>query len=399
MDNSIKNHVDAVLSPYKWREEDSRAALQIMKGETKMRKRLTMGTAIALTLLMLTMALAVAEIVRYSVKDYLHLDEETAQKHITPIHTQDTQPLAELYMTDAVFDGQSLTAAMEIKPHSDETLLLVPRLAATANRKDLVPQISGSTGGDFTNGFLLAPESENTRYALDAMLPERTDTKVSWTLDIDILSPIWPIAESSSSYSDDSQDTAKQHDAWEKQFVTAYNNKQVLLSKGSMMMFVQLLPNENKTLTDRLVASGAFRQVSTLHTNFTTPSIPMKASDEQGKVLRLKDMDITIEKLEVSGMHITWQLLVVPTSSSPFDTMYNAQGEFIEFRTQANVPLRDTASSAGRISESLDNLSVRFYGQSIATMEMPKEITFTRGYRDQHDKWVEVEGQFTLQLP
>ena len=67
MKNSFKHRMDTTLSDLSWRKADTQETLGMMKGEIHVKKRITFGMAVAMALLLATMAFAVAEIIRFSV--------------------------------------------------------------------------------------------------------------------------------------------------------------------------------------------------------------------------------------------------------------------------------------------------------------------------------------------
>lgn len=75
MSERFRQHVDDTLHDLSWKEEDSRLALRIMRGEEQVKRKLTWGMVLVIALIAVTMAMAVAEIVRYSVKDYQQIED------------------------------------------------------------------------------------------------------------------------------------------------------------------------------------------------------------------------------------------------------------------------------------------------------------------------------------
>ncbi len=189
MSSQLKQRVDTTLSGLSWREADSMRTLQMMKGEIKVKKRLSFGMAIAMALILASMALAVAEIVRYSVKEYQALDNKVAEQHITAIGQELKHEDVEIYVTDSLFDGSILSLAFEAKPISGKPVYVIAKLTAKTGDKALSSHVHSAKGLGFEGGFWV-PErglgAAGGRYGLD-MQVDVGDAKgdISWELSFD----------------------------------------------------------------------------------------------------------------------------------------------------------------------------------------------------------------------
>lgn len=405
MSSFFKNQVNTTLAGLDWTAADSQETLRIMKGELKVKKRISFGMALAMVLLVLGMAFGIAEAIRYSVKDYHHLDAKTYQEHITAIEKEDKNEDVSFYLSDAVFDGERLVAAMEILPVSGEKVYLVPELIGESAGNTFAPHISDSSGGDFNSGFWVGKTGElgftDGKYGFDAQV--RKDLAigtVNWKLTLHVLKPVWELVYDSSGYSDDS-DGELDYDAWEKQFEDAYHNRKIMLvQQSSLMMFNTLLPGqESEPLVQRLIASGAFESKGKLQIDFTTSAVGSNAASVVGKTLEFDGFNIHIERLDVSFMRAIYAFTVNITDPSCEFQVYEGN-DLINFRPAADgYSLRMVDSGTSVLNADSPKTGARFSGEFIGTGEMPDEITFKPYYFNNQGEPVYLKtGIFTVPL-
>lgn len=403
MNNALKNRVDSTLSGLQWREADSRAALGIMKGEIKVKKRLTFGMAIAMALMLATMAIAVAEIIRYSVKDYQQLDGKAAQEHIAAIGRELKHEDVEIFVTDSVFDGSVLSLAFEARPVSGKPVYVVAKLTASDGAKALEPQVFASRGMDFNGGFWV-PEREQGgsrgKYGLDARVDAGGMEKdISWKLEFKVLRPVWEIVEDKSGYSDDSDSGAIDHEAWEKQFETAFRNRQIMLMQGhSLMMLENLLP-EGSDMAQRLAASGAFEEAGTLQADWVSPAAAQK-SLTPGEVIKGDGFEVELVKLNTSFMRTDYEFLLTVTDPAKRAALWNRQGELRSYQATADgIKLREVDSGAGVRDYDEKATQVAYVGAFTHEGDLPDTLLFRPYfYNDKGEKEFTGTGEFTLKI-
>ena len=403
MSSQLKQRVDTTLSGLSWREADSMRTLQMMKGEIKVKKRLSFGMAIAMALILASMALAVAEIVRYSVKEYQALDNKVAEQHITAIGQELKHEDVEIYVTDSLFDGSILSLAFEAKPISGKPVYVIAKLTAKSGDQALSSHVYSAKGLGFEGGFWV-PErglgAAGGRYGLD-MQVDVGDAKgdISWELSFDVLRPAWEIVEDTSGYSDDSDSTADDHDAWEKQFETAYQNKQIMLVQGhSLMMFENLLP-EGKDMGERLVDSGAFTRAGEMKASWVSPPAPVKT---QSSTERIKGdgFEVELVKMDASFMRVDYEFILTITNPDKRASLWNKQGELRKYEANAaGMKLREVASGAGVMDYDEKATKVSYVGGFTYGDELPESITFKPYfYNDKGEKEFTDDGDFTIKI-
>lgn len=405
MSSFFKDQVNHTLAGLDWTAADSLETLGMMKGEIKVKKRMTFSMAIALTVMVFGMALGIAEIIRYSVTDYHGLDTEFYQEHIIPIQKEDKNEDISIFLNDAVFDGERMVLAMEIQPVSGETVYLVPQLRGTSAGKSFESHIAGSRGGDFNEGFWVGKAGElnftDGKYGFDAQVhKEYASDELSWNLTFDVLKPVWDIAMDTSGYADDS-DGGINHTEWEKLFKEAYQNKKIMLgSQYDLMMFSRLLPGqEGDPLAQRLIDSGAFKSAGSLKVEFVTPNEHSNISSIAGKTLEFDGYNIRIESLDVSFMRASYAFTVNITDPAGKLQLYVGDN-LIDFHPVANGQSLRMVTSAGGVSDvDSPKTGALYTGEFIGIGEMPEEVTFKPFYYDAQGNSVELEiGEFTVPL-
>ena len=402
MNNAFKDRVDSSLSGLSWREMDSREALGMMKGDIKVKKRLSFGMAIAMALILATMAIAVAEIIRYSVRDYQQIDDEVAKQHITAIGQELKHEDVEIFVTDAIFDGSILSLAFEAKPISGKPVYVVANLKASDGAKVLDHHVFASQGLGFDGGFWVPERGKggsDGKHGLDAQIDAGTQGDITWELTFDVLRPVWEIVEDQSNYADDANSTADDHDAWEKQFEVAFQNKQIMLVQGhSLMMFNNLLP-EGNDMAQRLVASGAFESAGAIKAGWVSPAAA-RESLTPADVIKGDGFEVEMVTFNTSFLRTDYEFILTITDPAKRPALWNQQGELRSYAPSAQgIELREVASGAGVRDEDEKATKVAYIGAFTHSGDLPDIITFKPYFNDEKgEKAFTDQGEFVVNL-
>lgn len=397
MKNSFKHRMDTTLSDLSWRKADTQETLGMMKGEIHVKKRITFGMAVAMALLLATMAFAVAEIIRFSVKDYQKLEGE-AQQHITTIGQDMKTKDVTIHLTDAVFNGQELYVTFEAEPVSGEPVYLVPFLTASSEGNALQPHVFGSRGMEFHRGFWVPEKIDSGtqgKYAFDVRLNQAVHEPVEWELRFAELKPLWPTVEDTSGYSDDS-DNSIDYEVWEKQFATAYQNKQIMLVHGnSIMMFEELLP-EGDDLAKRLVASGAFEENGQLKAAWTSPKVET-LTHLAGQTIQEDGFHVAVDKLDVSFMSIDYRFTVTVTDEAKGLSLIKEDGFPIFYDITAEGTQLRYVETEEKVSKDTNSVTysgvVNYSGEAPASVQLKPYVYNQEGNKDYLD-----HGAFSINI-
>lgn len=400
MKQSLKDRVDTTLSGLSWQPEDSRRTLSMTKGKKEEKRRLSFGMAVAIALIVATMAFAVAEIIRYSVKDYQKIAGQEALRHITSISQEMKTKDVRIHLTDAVFNGQELYVAFEVEPLSGNTVYLVPFLEAKSGGHLLHPHVFGSRGFEFHRGFWV-PEKKDSgadgHYGFDVSLPDSITQNVDWELRFVELKPLWPTVEDTSNYLDDSDD-AMDHDLWAHQFADAYQNQQIMLVHGtSIMMFEDLLP-EGRDLPQRLVASGAFEQTAQLKAGWTSPHVQPKVV-AANQLIQADGLDIQVDIIELSFMSLRYKFTVRSRENGEHPFLQEGR-QRIDYKVSSEgAHLRYLASSAVKTREPDGQEVLVFTGLVNFSGKPPTRLLFTPFVYDDTGQPIHMDqGVFSINL-
>ncbi len=403
MSNAFKDRADVTLAGLSWRAEDSRATLQMMKGEIKVKKRLTFGMAIAMALILATMAIAVAEIIRFSVKDYQNLTEETVEKHLTAIGQELKHEDVTIYITDSIFDGSVQSVAFEAVAVSGKPVYLLAKLTESANGKVSAPRVISSQGMGIDQGFWV-PErgagGTGGKYGFDMQMDVK-DAKddIVWELTFEVLHPVWEIVEDGSGYSDDAHSTAEEQEAWERQFEAAYHNRQIMLAQGhSLGMFESLLP-EGEDMAQRLVASGAFQRAGSLKASWSSPAAEITVL-QADQIIKGEGFEVRIQKISASFMRMSYDFTLKVTDKEMAAALWDTQGRLMDFEATAEgAALRYLSSSGGVLDENPQAPVIRYSGELAFTGERPDSLVFRPYFPDeQGGKAYSDKGEFSVEI-
>ncbi len=281
-------------------------------------KRFTLRTVlIAVLILMLLAGTALAIATHYSVKDYKRNSSEEYQKSITFIDKSYENEFFSLYVTDAVFDGSSISIAMDILPKEGaEPVYLYPMVTAACGGRDLPVDIEGCRG-DFFSGFWV-PDKEvelQGKYGVDACIyEEEADGDVQWALTFMVLKPNWELAYDQTVLHGDQSDPPM--DEYMRRYRDAYAQQKILLADGySLVEFSSILPAPEgmaieeyqlQRLGPQLAQSEAFTLTETIECTWTA-SVPASYTvTNTGDRLEFDDYTIIMGKITTSFMKVTW---------------------------------------------------------------------------------------------
>lgn len=400
MSKQLKHHIDNQLSGLSWSAKDIRRTLRMMQSEAKTERRLSLGIVFTIALLMAVMAVAVAEIVRFSVREYQALNEPVAQQHITPIGQEIKTGDVIIYLTDAVFNGQEMYVAFEAESISGQTVYLLPALSAKSGGKALDYHVFGSQGLDFRFGFWVPDKAKmetNGKYGMDVRLPMPIHEAVEWELSFTQLKPLWPTVDDISGYSDDNDDSID-YDVWEKQFADAYDNQQIMLVHGSsILMFEPLLP-PGPDLAQRMIASGAFEKTGQMKSTWTSPYVQNQFAALQETIIE-DGFEVQIEKLELSFMSLNYQFTVRITDPQQEDKLFR-QDQAVDYLVSSpGSKMRYVSSSIAKRKSNDGQIFQVFSGLVNYSGEMPSSLVFTPYTIDEAGQYVYKDwGIFKIDL-
>lgn len=400
MSKRLKHHIDNQLSRLSWSATDTGRTLRMMQSGAQAQRRMSLGMVFAMALLTAIMAVAVAEIVRFSVREYQALDEPNAQRHITPIGQEMRTEDASIYLTDAVFNGQEMYVAFEAESISGQTVYLVPALSAKSGGKALDYHVFGSQGLDFHFGFWVPDKGKmetNGKYGMDVSLPMPIHEAVEWELSFTQLKPLWPTVDDISGYSDDSDDSID-YDVWEKQFADAYDSQQIMLVHGSsILMFEPLLP-PGSDLAQRMIASGAFEKTGQMKATWTSPYVQNQFAALQ-ETITGDGVEVQFEKLELSFMSLNYQFTVRITAPQQEDKLF-CQDQAIDYLVSSpGNKMRYVSSSITKRKSDDGQIFQVFSGLVNYSGEMPSSLVFTPYTINEAGQYVYIDrGIFKIDL-
>ena len=333
-ENEFRRAVDARLSglsvsPGRQMEILRRA----QEEEQPVKRKISASLALAVALLLLTMAAGVAA-TRYGVLDFNGEQKNNAEyiEHILQIDQSFTNDYFTMTLNEAVFDSISLSMTMEIAtPPDGQTVYVCPRITAECGGRQLATDIEGCTGGDFWSGFWLPQDGDwgnDGRYGVDcAVITDEEDgvaydaqnDPVTWTVTFDVIKPEWPMRTAGEMLFDDEDHTYEDFLAYEQQFADAYEEGVILLGAyGDIVEFEAGLPipdgvtDEEWLFTptsERLVQSGAFSRVDVLTASFTTDGVSALRA-ELPLTVDLGEAEATLTELVASFARADYKFVV-----------------------------------------------------------------------------------------
>jgi hypothetical protein len=352
-------------------------------------KRFTLRTAlIAALILALLAGTAFAIATHYSVKDYYRNSSEAFQKNITLIDKNYESEYFSMYVTDAVFDGKSISIAMDIQPKEGTSpVYLYPRLTATCGGRELEVDIEGCRG-DFFSGFWIPEKGDYLKgqYSVDACIYEDdADQDVQWALTFMVLKPNWELANDQTVLHGGESDSP--HDEFMQRFKDAYAQHKILLYDGySLVEYASILPApegmtlesyQSQRLGPQLAKSEAFTLIKTIECTWKAPVPASYTVINSGDKLELGDYTIVLGKITKSFMRVTWA----------FDAyMKNGAGDEARISFEPRVKGREALGSYfDGPADDNDPAHYTYGGDFTYSGDMPDSITFvpyTMEYRE-----------------
>ncbi len=369
------------------------SALLTCKEDAPM-KRFTLRTVlIAVLILTLLAGTALAIATHYSVKEYHDNSGEEFQKSITLIDKSYENEFFSLYVTDAVFDGNSISIAMDIMPKEGAgPVYLYPQITAVCGGQELPVDIEGCRG-DFFSGFWV-PDKEvelQGKYGVDACIyEEEADGDVQWALAFMVLKPNWELAYDRTEFRGDQSEPSE--DEYMQRFRDAYAQKKILLAYGyALNEYSVVLPVPEGMTADEyqlqrlgpmLAQSEAFTLTETIECTWNAPMPASYQVTNTGDRLEFDDYTIVMGKVTTSFMKVKWA----------FDAYFkNGTGMEAGVNFEARVDGRDAFTLGGGgyygdgPSDDGDPAHFTYEGEFGCPGGLPDSVTFvpyTMEYRE-----------------
>lgn len=405
--HELRRVVDARLSGLTVSPEQHMQLLRrAHEEEQPVKKKISVSFAFALMMLALA-ATACAAVMRFSVLDYNSslAKNEAFVERILNIDESHENEFFSLTVNDAVFDGTSLSLAMNILPKEGAgEVFVIPRITAQCGDKTLFVDIEGCTGGDFWNGFWVPgkdPDSRNDGcYGVDCVVMDdwasgtllgANSQPVVWTVTLDVLRPEYPI-ELDPVILDGENDPP--FDEYMDGFRSAYQNGKIRLAyQGSLVEYISILPcPEGMTQEDWntlsyeecLVRSGTFSRVETLTLSFTTDEADVKTISAP-QTFEVGDHEITIESLLVTVARADYRLSVAKKPGTSLTAAQEYEQDAGAFTFAVLSPTGKTmllTSSYGAGSDFGGNADSVVYQASIQLSAPTDELIFLPIWND-----------------
>ena len=401
-ENHVRKAIDARLSglnmsPRMQAEIRSRA-----HGNTQphMRRKFSMSLAFALLALLLA---ATAGAAAYFGVTRFHAEQENNavyQAHVLPVGRQIQSVHADITLNDAIFDGSSLSFALDLSHRSGtSTLYLYPRVTAIQNGQQIstsvigfqrisenqsVSSFSALYGGAFYDGILLNPDDSGS-FNLDVRLNDKIpnpEEPVQWSLDFDVLTPNFPIEQAQYITIEDDKGSFSTWDDPETDCLTAYQSGRILTDDtDSLLEYALYLPMPSDMtesewaetdLASRLTRAGAFSTVEQLHCNFTTSGARVVSLAEP-KTFSVGEYVCTLTRLDVTFAQLDYEITVSHTGGRTAADLLAETGRTLQFLL--SVPEGDAILSfTGSSIE--DDGTISLFGNYILT-QPTRSITLT----------------------
>ena len=359
-------------------------ALLLCKEDAPMKHFPLRTVLIAVLILILLAGTAFGIATHYSVKDFNKNSSEEFQKNIILIDKSYENEYLSLYVTDAVFDGNSISIAMDITPKEGaDPVYLYPKITATCNGKEL-PVKSDRSNCDFESGIWV-PDKEMDRhgkYYVEAGIYDgEADGDVQWRLSFMVLKPNWELAYDMTEFYGEESDPPM--DEYMQRFRDAYAQKKILLAYGyALDEYACLLPTpEGMTkeeyqkvygLGPRLAQSEAFTLLTTVECAWTASMPASYQVIHTGDKLEFDDYTIVMGKVTKSFMKVTWEFDVYFKSEKWID----AGITFEPVVRDSDVLTFNGGSSQGGPSSDNDPAHYTYTGEFSYSGSLPDALTF-----------------------
>ncbi|NLD34917.1 MAG: hypothetical protein GX653_08420 [Clostridiales bacterium] len=340
-------------------------AAHTVEEEQPVKKRMSMGLALAIALTLLMAGTAVALVMGRSVREYL---PPKFADRVIDIHDEYENQWFRVRINDAIFDGVRMTFALNMEgkaDRADEVFVWPVISAATASGKQL--KVDFESGYEFFDGVwmpersILYPGFEAGEYTVDALLVDddyepraNTGEEITWRLDFHVLKPNWPVAEHKEPFDSDKMS----HQDYMAQFEKAYADRQILLTYGDTVVeWISVLPapqgiTKEEFLVlpqwEQLVRSGTFDEVEHFARTFsTTAQDSLKQAEPE--TYALDGMTLHLRNAQASYMALWVELEVEAkglTSPVPYDALR------LEARAQGKVLQMISFAGSGKAADS-----------------------------------------------
>ena len=406
-ENHVRKAIDArlsglSLSPRMQADIRARAHGQ---AEPHIRRKLSVSLAFALLALLLA---ATAGAAAYFGVSRFHAEQKNNaayQAHVLPVGRQIQSRYADITLNDAIFDGSTLSFALDIA-HRDNAsaLYLYPRITATQNGQLIRTSVSGFQrissdesdssasmmyGGAFYDGILLNP-ADSGSFNLDVRLNEKIpnpEEPVQWSLDFDVLTPNFPLEQAQYITIEDDEGSFSTWDDPETDCLTAYQSGRILTDGAdSLLEYALYLPMPSDMtesewaetdLASRLTRAGAFSTVEQLHCNFTTSGARVVSLAEP-KTFSVGEYVCTLTRLDVTFAQLDYEITVSHTGGRTAADLLAETGRTLQFLL--SVPEGDAILSfTGSSIE--DDGTISLFGNYILTQPVDSVI-FTPVFPD-----------------
>lgn len=336
----------------------------------KRKLRLTPVLAVLLVLLLATVAYAVT---RFSVTDYATGGKPSEEflSHVVTLDQLYENDVMTLSVNDAIFDGRTVTMAMDLTAKDPDThLFLYPVLTGTVDGETYRADVESYGAGDFMSGFVYPAmpghdsAAQGYGYGFDAVLLDdeaefvQPDGPVDWTLTIQVLKPNYTVE-----YYDDEFTGEETEEAYRQKmqaYTDAYYEGRILVTNdGSLAEYASQLPLPEgmteeewwqKSSVDHLLLSGAYSLMDTVVVEFTT-EIPDSASYGVGVGQRV---DFDEYSVMVDALNVTFQTIDVDVryefaQEMTEEEMYKAAVPhyWLIYADESETPMPFSASSFG----------------------------------------------------
>lgn len=403
----IKRAIDAQLSGTR---PDGRTAARVLaqlRGEDKVKKKFSAALAFALVLMMLA-AGAFAAAKRFGVMDFNpdQAGNDAYVQHILTIDEAHENDYMTLTVNEAVFDGSALSVTMDIAPKSGaDAVFVYPRMTAVCGGEELFTDIVGCGTADFFSGFWV-PEMEQgleptygADYALitddedGASIGDMRTEPVTWTLTLDIIHPLYPVDVNDIVLDGENDPTMEDY---MQPFYDAYANGRILLTPyHDLVEYASALPTPEgiaqedwwaMSISDQLVASGAFERVETAAVTFTTGETEIFSLEEPITVPLGEDYELTLRTLNVTFSQAEYVLDVVGKNGKDAAALNRDDEEVWEFALLSDSCKTEHSVSADYTSELMEGIPegvVRYRG-SVRLLGEAKSLTIVPLLADSH---------------
>lgn len=400
--NNVRKAIDARLSGLSLSprmQADIRARAH---GQTQPHMRQKLSVSLAFALLALLLA-ATAGAAAYFGVSHFHAEQKNNaayQAHVLPVGRQIQSRYADITLNDAVFDGSTLSFALDIAHRGGASALyLYPRITATQNGQQISTSVSGfqrllsdesgssasmMLGSTLYDGILLNP-SDSGSFNLDVRLNEKIpnpEAPVQWSLDFDVLTPNFPIESAQYTTIEDDDGIFSTWDDPEADCLAAYQNGRILSDGAdSLLEYALFLPmpagvteSEWATtdLASRLTRTGTFSTAEQLHSSFATGGAHV-ASLASPLTFSIGEYVCTLTRLDVTFAQLDYEITISHTGNRTAADLLSETGrtlQFLLFPSDGEAQLSYCGSSLN------DDGTVSLFGNYILT-QPARSITFT----------------------